>query len=412
MNVNILESAKLAIKTLRANKMRAILTMVGISIGVGAVIALLAIGTGVQAFITQQFSSAGTNLVAITPGRQQRGPPGFGPQAVLTMADYRAIAASAPNLVNSAAEFSAVGNFAYEGNTTQVTVNGALPGFTEIRNWTTDQGRFIDETDLGGRSRVVVLGGTAAKDLFPNEDPLEKIVKINNIPFRVIGIMQSKGSSFLGDQDATSFVPLTTMQERLFQKQAQAKSGERIVSAIYLQVNSEQARAETEQEVKRLLREKHRLQDEDSDDFTLTSQTELINTFGAVTGVLTIFLGAIAGISLLVGGIGIMNIMLVSVTERTREIGLRKAIGAKSSAILNQFLTEAIVLSFFGGVIGIIIGVGISLGIQLFVDFKPIVQPGAIVLAVGFSLAVGLFFGIYPARRASKLNPIDALRYE
>ena len=413
MNINFLESAKLAIRTLRANRMRAFLTMVGISIGVGAVIALLAIGTGVQNFITQQFSSAGTDLVAVTPGKAQRGgPPGFGPQAVLTMADYRAIAASAPNVVADAAEFSAVGNFAYEGNTTQVTVNGAMPGFTQIRNWGADQGRFIDDSDIGGRSRVVVLGRTAANDLFPNEDPLEKIVKINNIPFRVIGIMQTKGASFLGDQDATSFVPLTTVQERLFQKQALAKSGERIVSAIYIQVSNEQARIETQQTIKELLRERHRLQEGDSDDFTLTSQTELINTFGAVTGVLTIFLGAIAGISLLVGGIGIMNIMLVSVTERTREIGLRKAIGAKSSAILNQFLTEAIVLSLLGGVIGILIGVGISLGIQLFVDFKPVVQPGAILLAVGFSIAVGLFFGIYPARRASKLNPIDALRYE
>jgi len=409
----LLESAKLATKTLRANKMRAFLTMVGISIGVGAVIALLAIGTGVQNFITQQFSSAGTNLVAVTPGKAQRGgPPGFGPQAVLTMADYKAIAASAPNLVTSAAEFSGIGNFAYEGNTTQVQVNGAMPSYVDIRNWATEQGRFIDDADLGGRSRVVVLGRTAANDLFPSEDPLDKQVKINNIPFRVIGIMQSKGSSFLGDQDAVAFVPLTTMQERLFQKQAQAKSGERVVSGIFLQVTNENDRPATQAVVKDLLRERHRLQAEDSDDFTLTSQTELINTFGAVTGVLTIFLGAIAGISLLVGGIGIMNIMLVSVTERTREIGLRKAIGAKPGAILNQFLTEAIVLSLLGGVIGIIIGVGISLGIQLFVDFKPIIQPGAIALAVGFSLAVGLFFGIYPARRASKLNPIDALRYE
>ena len=205
------------------------------------------------------------------------------------MADYNAIAASAPNLTADAAEFSGIGNFAYEGNTTQVTVNGTMPSFTQIRNWGTEQGRFIDEADVGGRSRVVVLGRTAADDLFPADDPIDKIVKINNIPFRVIGVMQGKGSSFLGDQDATSFVPLTTVQERLFQKQAQAKSGERIVSAIYLQVNSEQTRAETQQSIKELLRERHRLQEGDSDDFTMTSQTELINSFGAVTGVLTIF---------------------------------------------------------------------------------------------------------------------------
>ena len=417
MNISLLEAVRLAVRTLGSNKLRAFLTMLGISIGVGAVIALMAIGTGVQNYINSQFTSSGTNLLGITPGRQQRGGPpgGFGtPSAFLTDADYRAVAANTPSLQSYAADFTSVGNFAYEGKTSQVQVSGVTPSFSPLRSWPTTTGRFIEDADNGGRARVVVIGATVAKDLFPEEDPLDKQVKINNVPFRIIGIMSSKGSSFLGDQDAIAFIPLTTAQERLFAKLAQSKSGERTVSTIYLQALGDRERPLIEQTAREVLRERHRLQAGDNDDFSIVSQTELLNTFGAVTGVLTIFLGAIAAISLLVGGIGIMNIMLVSVTERTREIGLRKAIGAKPRAILSQFLIEAVVLSFIGGVLGILIGGGIALGITLIpnIGFAPVVQAGAIALAVGFSLAVGLFFGIYPARRASKLNPIDALRFE
>ena len=414
MPFNLIESTRLAFKTLQANRLRAILTMLGISIGVGAVIALLAVGVGVQNFITEQFSSAGTNLVVVTPGRQQRGGPpgGFGSQSFVTESDYKAVAASMPYVSASTAEFTAVGNLAYEGNTTQVQVQGEMPAFGEIRNWRANIGRFVEDADVGGRSRVVVLGSTTATQLFGSDDPLDKVLKINNVPFRVIGIMESKGSSFLGDQDAVAFIPLSTAQERLFQKQAQAKTGERAVSAIYLQMEDEKYRPEMERELTTLLRDRHRLVEGDENDFTITSQTALIDTFGAVTGVLTIFLGAIAAISLLVGGIGIMNIMLVSVTERTREIGLRKAIGAKSRVILGQFLTEAIILSLLGGIIGIILGWAIALAIASFSEFKPVVQLSSVALAVGFSMAVGLFFGIYPARRASRLNPIDALRFE
>jgi putative ABC transport system permease protein len=413
MNINLLEAVRLALRTLSANKPRAFLTMLGISIGVAAVIALLAIGTGVQSFINDQFTSSGTNLIAVVPGRIQRGgPPGFAPSAFLTTSDYRALAANTPNVVEHAADFTSIGNFSYEGKTSQVQVSGATPSLSAVRNWKAAQGRFVDEADNGGRSRVVVLGQTVVNDLFPDGDPLDKVVKINNIPFRVIGVMESKGSTFIGDQDAIAFVPLTTAQERLFQRQSLAKSGERTLSTIYLQANNDQARPQIEASVKDQLRERHRLEDNDEDDFSIISQTELINTFGAVTGVLTIFLGAIAAISLLVGGIGIMNIMLVSVTERTREIGLRKAIGAKPLDILGQFLIEAIVLSVIGGLLGIAIGVAVALAITQFVDFNAIVQPGAVILAVGFSIAVGLFFGIYPARRASRLNPIDALRFE
>ena len=406
---------KLAFRTLLANKLRAFLTMIGISIGVGAVIALLSIGTGVQSFITDQFSSAGTNLIAVIPGRIQRGPGGgaFGQQAPLTMADYRAVAANAPFVSQVSVDFARTGLFTYGDKTSEVNVTGVLPNFTEIRNWTTQAGRFVDESDNGGRSRVVVLGQTVATDLFePGEDPIGKAVRINNVPFRVIGIMESRGSSFLGDQDAAAFIPFTTAQERLFQQQSQSKTGDRIVSTIYLQALNDQVRPTVESAVADVLRERRRIPEDEPNDFSVVSQTELISTFGAVTGVLTVFLGAIAAISLLVGGIGIMNIMLVSVTERTREIGLRKAIGAKSSAILSQFLTEAMFLSLLGGAFGIVIGVGIAFLVSQFADFKPVVELSTIALAVGFSLAVGLFFGIYPARRAARLNPIEALRFE
>jgi putative ABC transport system permease protein len=416
MNIGIAEAVGLALRAIGANRLRAFLTLIGISIGISAVIALLAIGTGVQDYINGQFASAGTNLLGIVPGRIQRGPGGgpgsFGSSAFLTLGDYRAVAANVPNIEAHAADFTSVGNFAYESRTSQVQVSGVTPSFSRVRNWRPSLGRFIEESDNASRSRVVVLGQTVLKDLFPDEDPIGKQVKINGLPFRVIGAMEAKGASFLGDQDAIAFIPLSTAQERLFPQVAQAQTGDRIVSTIYLQMTSSSVQPQVEAAAREILRERHRLAPDDEDDFSIISQTELLETFGAVTSVLTLFLGAIAAISLLVGGIGIMNIMLVSVTERTREIGLRKAIGATPAAIQGQFLIEAITLSIIGGLLGILLGIGLALGVTRFVDFNAIIQPQAIVLAVGFSAAVGLFFGLYPARRASKLNPIEALRFE
>jgi len=416
MNIGLTEAVGLALRAISANRLRAFLTLIGISIGISAVIALLSIGTGVQDYINNQFTSAGTNLLGIVPGRIQRGPGGgpgsFGSSAFLTLGDYRAVVANVSNIEAHAADFTSTGNFAYESRTSQVQVSGVTPSFSQVRNWRPSIGRFIEEADNTSRSRVVVLGQTVRKDLFPEEDPIGKQVKINGLPFRVIGVMEEKGASFLGDQDAIAFIPLSTAQERLFPQLAQAQTGDRIVSTIYLQVTSDAVRPQVEADVREILRERHRLAPDDEDDFSIISQTELLETFGAVTSVLTLFLGAIAAISLLVGGIGIMNIMLVSVTERTREIGLRKAIGATPAAIQGQFLIEAVVLSMIGGLFGILLGVGLALGVTRFVDFDAIVQPQAVVLAVGFSAAVGLFFGLYPARRASKLNPIEALRFE
>jgi putative ABC transport system permease protein len=416
MNIGIAEAVGLALRAIGANRLRAFLTLIGISIGISAVIALLSIGTGVQDYINNQFTSAGTNLLGIVPGRIQRGPGGgpssFGSTAFLTLGDYRAVVANVSDIEAHAADFTSTGNFAYESRTSQVQVSGVTPSFSQVRNWRASLGRFIEEADNTSRSRVVVLGQTVRKDLFPEEDPIGKQVKINGLPFRVIGVMEEKGASFLGDQDAIAFIPLSTAQERLFPQLAQAQTGDRIVSTIYLQVTSDAVRPQVEAAAREILRERHRLAPDDEDDFSIISQTELLETFGAVTSVLTLFLGAIAAISLLVGGIGIMNIMLVSVTERTREIGLRKAIGATPAAIQGQFLIEAITLSIIGGLIGILLGVGLALGVTRFVDFNAVVQPQAIALAVGFSAAVGLFFGLYPARRASKLNPIEALRFE
>jgi len=416
MNIGITEAVGLALRAVGANRLRAFLTLIGISIGISAVIALLSIGTGVQNYINGQFTSAGTNLLGIVPGRIQRGPAGgpgsFGSTAFLTLGDYRAVVANVSDVEAHAADFTSTGNFAYESRTSQVQVSGVTPSFSQVRNWRANIGRFIEEADNISRSRVVVLGQTVREDLFPEEDPIGKQIKINGLPFRVIGVMEEKGASFLGDQDAIAFIPLSTAQERLFSQQAQAQTGERIVSTIYLQVTSDEVRPQVEAAAREILRERHRLSPDDEDDFSIISQTELLETFGAVTSVLTLFLGAIAAISLLVGGIGIMNIMLVSVTERTREIGLRKAIGATPAAIQGQFLIEALTLSIIGGVVGILLGVGLALGVTRFVDFEAVVQPQAIILAVGFSAAVGLFFGLYPARRASKLNPIDALRFE
>ncbi|MCS7060981.1 MAG: ABC transporter permease [Anaerolineae bacterium] len=409
------ELIKLAFNTLAANKTRAFLTMLGISIGVAAVIALMSIGAGVQEYITQQFASAGANLIGVVPGRIQRGPGGgaFGAQAPLTMSDYRAVAANVANVLDTSADFARPSVFAYGDNTSEVNVTGVMANFSAIRNWNARSGRMIDESDVAGRSRVVALGQTVVNDLFePGEDPIGKVVRINNVPFRVIGVMESKGASFLGDQDAVAFIPITTAQERLFGQQSLSVTGERTISTIYLQAPSKESVPSVMAQVDELLRERRRIPADEPSDFSVLSQDELINTFGAVTGVLTVFLGAIAAISLLVGGIGIMNIMLVSVTERTREIGLRKAIGAKPSAILTQFLTEAVFLSLIGGLVGIAVGVGGAMAISRFAEFQPVVQVSTIVLAVGFSIAVGLFFGIYPARRAARLNPIEALRFE
>jgi len=416
--MNIAESLRLAFRALTANKLRAALTMLGIIIGVGAVITLMSAGEGVSVYIEEQFQGIGTNLLFVFPGSQEEtrgGPPGSSAvTAELTIGDAEAlsdpirapdVAAVAPQVFNTAV-------VATGRRDTVSQVQGVTPEFSRVRNWFPEVGSFIDQEDMTSRARVAVLGQTVVEDLFPdNPYPLDQTVKISGIPFRVIGVLEEKGGSEFGDVDNSVMVPLTTAQTRLFP--SRSRSGERLVSLVLVEaVNEDRMDAAVEQ-ISSILRERHGIDFRDEDDFSVISQADIIAVFGQITGVLTIFLGAIAGISLLVGGIGIMNIMLVSVTERTREIGLRKAVGARRRDILWQFLLEAMTLSLIGGVIGVALGaLGAELISALVDDFRAILSPQAVLLATTFSAAVGLFFGIYPARRASLLNPIDALRYE
>jgi len=416
--MNFLESMQIAFRALAANKMRSALTMLGIIIGVGAVITLMSAGEGVSAYIEGEFRGFGSNLLFIVPGGEDEmmeGQPGtiIG-GAELTNDDVEAlqdpfrapdVAAISPLVVRSAV-------IATQDDDMVTRVEGADPDYAEVRKWFPAAGRFIEVMDINSRARVVVLGHDVVDELFPdNPYPLNQKVKIKRIPFRVIGVMEKKGGSSFGSQDEIAIVPMTTAQTRLFSMHS-STGGYKVSQIIVEATNKDRIDAASEQ-IMTILREQHEIDFSDEDDFTIISQEDIISIFGNITGVLTTFLGAIAGISLLVGGIGIMNIMLVSVTERTREIGLRKAVGARRRDILWQFLLEAMMLSLIGGLLGIGLGaLGAQIITTLIDDFRSVVTIQSVLLATGFSAAVGLFFGIYPARRAAMLNPIDALRYE
>jgi len=416
--MRIMENVRIALRALAANKLRAALTMLGIIIGVGAVITLMSAGQGVSVYIEQQFQGVGSNLLFVLPGNFEQnssGPPGRSASgAKLTWGDVEALRdpLRAPDVMTVAAQLYSPATVKTAKRDMISDVSGVTPNYVDVRNWYPEVGRFFDEEDINSRARVAVVGRTVVETLFPdNPYPLEESIKINDIPFRIIGVLEEKGGSQFGDEDNTVLVPLPTAQTRLFS--GRTPSGELQVSAILAQAVSEERMDAASEQISMILRDQHEIDFADEDDFSVISQADLIEVFGQITGVLTIFLGAIAGISLLVGGIGIMNIMLVSVTERTREIGLRKAVGARRRDILWQFLVEAVALSLVGGIVGVIVGVlGAQLISTLAEGFSAVVTFKAVALATTFSAAVGLFFGIYPARRASMLNPIDALRYE
>ena len=416
--MSIWESVRIALRALVANKLRAALTMLGIIIGVGAVITLMSAGEGVSVYIEERFQGVGSNLLFVMPGNFEEnssGPPGMhASEAELTWGDVEALRdpLRAPDVQAVAAQFFRSATVKTARRDMLSEVSGVTPNYADVRNWYPEVGRFIDDEDINSRSRVAVVGRTVVDTLFPdNAYPLDESIKVNNIPFRIIGILEEKGGSQFRDEDNSVLVPLTTAQLRLFS--GRTRSGELQVSAILAQAFSEERMDAASDQIATILRDQHEIDFSDEDDFSVISQSDLLDVFGQITDVLTIFLGAIAGISLLVGGIGIMNIMLVSVTERTREIGLRKAVGARRRDILLQFLVEAVALSLVGGIVGVIVGVlGAQLISTLAEGFGAVVTPQAVVLATTFSAAVGLFFGIYPARRASLLNPIDALRYE
>lgn len=411
--MKVLESSRLALRALTANKLRSALTMLGIIIGVGAVITLMSVGEGVQAYITDQFQSIGTNLFFIIPGsfEQELERPAY-----LTLDDAKALAdpAQAPDVQRVAPLIQGTARVTVPGKERRLEVSGITPNYTLIRDWQTTTGTFISESDDQARNRVTVLGKTAVEYFFPNNpSPVGEFVRINGVPFRIIGVMAERGGNNFQNEDESVFIPLSTALTRIFPRRT--NRGEPRVSFIYVQAVSEDRMEAAIAEVSQILRQRHRIAPGEPDDFTAISQDDIIGTFEQITSVLTVFLGAIAGISLLVGGIGIMNIMLVSVTERTREIGLRKAVGARKRDILWQFLIEAVMLSMFGGGLGILLGAAGATAVSYFLrseGFRAVITVGAIFLATAFSAAVGLFFGIYPAQRAAGLNPIDALRYE
>jgi putative ABC transport system permease protein len=416
--MNPTESIKVALRALGANKLRTILTMLGIVIGVGSVVTLMSVGRGAQAQITSSIQSQGTNLLFIRPGSTQQAGvrTGQGQAPTLTYEDAIAIGARAPAVAAVAPENSQGAQLIAGGQNYQTRLLGTTPEYERVRNSKIALGEFLVPQHLEGRSTVIVLGATVAETLFPGLDPVGQTLKVNvggrtGPTFRVIGVLERKGGTGFGNQDDLAIVPLTTMQTRLAAQRT--ARGARNIGSINVQMVEGADSSVAIEQVGEILREEHRTA---QDDFTIQSQEDLLEVANQVTGVLTVLLGSIAGISLVVGGIGIMNIMLVSVTERTREIGIRKAVGAKRRDILAQFLTEAIVVSVLGGALGVGIGAGLAQVVSS-IDMggqrlQTLVAPDAVLLAFGVSAAIGLFFGIYPAARAARLNPIEALRYE
>ena len=408
----VLQALRIALRSLKVNKLRTALTMLGIMIGVAAVIAMVSVGTGAQARVAEQIQSLGSNLIiAMSGSTNQAGVRlGQGSQTTITEDDATAIAREIP-VVQVAAPSSRGGAQVVYGNLNWSTgIQGVTADYFEARDWPVDEGRPILQEDVDGATKVALLGQTTALNLFGEADPLGQIIRIKKVPFTVIGLLSRKGQSSWGqDQDDVIFIPLSTAKKKVLGvSQANARS----VGSISIKIRPDEDMTEAEAQIRGLLRQRHRLQPYQDDDFWLRNLSEVLQTQEESSKVMTYLLAAIASVSLLVGGIGIMNIMLVSVTERTREIGLRMAVGARARDILTQFLVEAVTLSLIGGVIGILLGIGGSNAISTLAEWRTVLSPSAILLAFGFAAAIGIFFGFYPARKASRLDPIEALRYE
>jgi len=406
----LLASLWIALRALRVNKMRSALTMLGIIIGVAAVITMIAVGSGAKARIAEQIASMGSNLLIVLSGSATSGGMRFGTGTVptLTVEDAKAILNEIPAVRYVAPNLSGVAQIVYGNQNWSTIVNGTFPEILEIREWRLASGRPFTQQDLDGAAKVCILGKTVAENLFGAIDPVGQIVRIKKIPFTVIGVLSPKGQSTWGqDQDDTIFVPLSTAQKKLF---GTAFPG--MVRTITVQAKGPEYVEEAERQITELLRQRHRIQPSQDNDFSVRNLTEVMSSAEQSAETMSYLLGAIASISLIVGGIGIMNIMLVSVTERTREIGIRMAVGAKSRDILLQFLIESLVLSTMGGTIGILLGMAGTFVLSALTQWPTLFSVKAILLAFLFSGCVGVFFGFYPARKAALLNPIEALRYE
>jgi putative ABC transport system permease protein len=404
------QSLKIALRALRVNKMRSFLTMLGIIIGIAAVIAMVAIGAGAEKMISDQIASIGSNLILVIPGSTTSGGlrAGAGGAQTLTYDDAKAIKVECPSVDMVAPTVRGSGQVVYGNQNWSTIIMGVTPEMLEVREWPLATGRNFNQSDVDGATKNCIIGQTVADNLFGGADPVGKIIRIKSVPFTVTGLLVSKGQSPQGsDQDDIIFVPLRTAQRKLFGSQFPNTIG-----ALMVKAKSSDELDSAEAEVTSLLDQRHRIGPARERDYTVRNLSEILAVSEQSSKIMSLLLGAVASISLIVGGIGIMNIMLVSVTERTREIGIRMAIGAKQSDILLQFLTEAVLLTSFGGVIGIVIGVAGATIVSKIIEWPTLVSIQAIVIALVFSGGVGIFFGFYPARKAAGLNPIDALRYE
>ena len=407
--MNLLMIIRVAFRALVRNKMRATLTMLGIIIGVAAVIAMVSIGQGAQASVQAQIESIGTNLLFVSAGAQNvggvRSGTGDSGTNTLTAEDLEAIRREVPSVAMVTPTVNARSQLVTGNMNWNTQVQGVSEQYPDVRKWTIQSGEFFSETDVRTAARVIVIGQTIGDNLFPGMDPVGQTLRVANLPFRVIGVMTRKGQDQQGrDQDDTAFAPYTTVQKKIL--------GSTTLRIAYVSAISQDATYTAQQQITDLLRQRHKLTANEDNDFTVRNMTDVAEAANETNNTMTILLACIASVSLLVGGIGIMNIMLVSVTERTREIGIRMAIGARSSAVRSQFLIESIVLSVTGGLIGIALGITLSLAIPALLGWPTLISTLAILGSVLFSVAVGVFFGYYPARKAASLDPIEALRYE
>jgi putative ABC transport system permease protein len=398
---------RIALRALARNKMRSILTMLGIIIGVGAVIATVGVGQGAQQQVQANIASLGTNLVYVSAGSVNRGGlrMGGGATKTLTYDDMKAILQESPAVASAAPGSSASAQVVFDNNNWYTRVNGTEPQFFDIRSWPMASGACFTEDDVRTSADVAVLGETVRQNLFGSVDAVGQTVRIGNLPFQIVGVLTAKGQSGMGaDQDDTIYVPITTLQKKI--------TGQPWLQNIMVSAVSQQASYAAQDQIAALLRDRHRIRPGQDDDFQVRNLADVAQLADQSSRIMTLLLASIASVSLIVGGIGIMNIMLVSVTERTREIGIRIAIGAQEADVLKQFLSEAVVMSLIGGAIGILFGAGSSLGISHVLHWPISISPLAVAAAVVFSTMVGIFFGYYPARKAAQLDPIEALRFE